>query len=61
MVQDSNLKSILEIVEKWVISEASKQCKSTYELAKYLEISQPSVVRKLKKYVDQNKKEPPIF
>ena len=55
LVQDSSLKFILGKVEKWVISEASKQCKSTYELAKYLGISQPSVVRKLKMYDDINK------
>ncbi len=50
MVQDCNLKFILEKVEKWVLTEASKQCNSTYEIAKLLDISQPSVSRKLQKY-----------
>lgn len=54
MIENSNLKLIIEKVEKWVIEEASKQCKSTYELAKFLGISQPSVVRKLKKYNNMN-------
>jgi transcriptional regulator with PAS, ATPase and Fis domain len=48
--EDHNLKSVMELVEKWMIIKAQKQCKSTYEMAKYLGISQPSVIRKLKKY-----------
>ena len=50
MVDDSDLNTALEQVEKWMLMKASKQCKSTYEMAKFLGISQPSVVRKMKKY-----------
>ncbi|MFA1713767.1 sigma-54 interaction domain-containing protein [Peribacillus frigoritolerans] len=52
MVDDSDLNTALEQVEKWMMMKASKQCKSTYEMAKFLGISQPSVVRKMKKYKD---------
>lgn len=45
-----NLKMIMEHIEKWMILKAQKECKSTYEMAEYLGISQPSVIRKLKKY-----------
>lgn len=48
-----NLKTVLEKVEKYMFSRAYHQCKSTYEMAKLLGISQPSVIRKLKKYKDQ--------
>lgn len=48
--EDQDLKTVLEKVEKWMILKAHDQCKSTYEMAKILGISQPSVVRKLKKY-----------
>lgn len=50
--EDQNLKTVLEKVEKYMFSKASKQCKTTYEMAKLLGISQPSVIRKLKKYKD---------
>lgn len=50
---DHDLKTILERVEKWIILKTHKQCKSTYEMAKYLGISQPSVIRKLKKYKEK--------
>jgi transcriptional regulator with PAS, ATPase and Fis domain len=45
-----DLKSTLEKVEKIKILKAYKECKSSYEMAKVLGISQPSVIRKLKKY-----------
>jgi transcriptional regulator with PAS, ATPase and Fis domain len=48
--EDQNLKTIMERVEKWMILKAYEKCKSTYEMAKHLGISQPSVIRKLKKY-----------
>ncbi|MEB3103664.1 sigma-54 interaction domain-containing protein [Ferviditalea candida] len=38
-----------EVERKW-LRQAAKNCKSTYEMAKYLGISQTSVVRKLKKW-----------
>ncbi|WP_010651403.1 sigma 54-interacting transcriptional regulator [Oceanobacillus massiliensis] len=41
---------ILEKVEEKVLINARKHCKTTTELAEILGISQPSVVRKLKKY-----------
>ncbi|OCA84974.1 sigma-54 interaction domain-containing protein [Bacillus wudalianchiensis] len=50
VVEDHNLKRVVERVEKLMLSKAQKQCKSTYEMAKYLGISQPSVIRKLQKY-----------
>jgi PAS domain S-box-containing protein len=37
-------------VEKEIIKNAIKRCKSTREMARYLKISQPTVVRKLKKH-----------
>ncbi|WNF38989.1 sigma 54-interacting transcriptional regulator [Bacillaceae bacterium IKA-2] len=48
-----NLKETLEEVEKCLIKRASKECKTTYEMAKYLGISQPTVIYKLKKYKGQ--------
>ncbi|MFK2827056.1 sigma 54-interacting transcriptional regulator [Bacillus sp. B190/17] len=50
ITEDHNLKAVIERVEKLMISKAQEQCKSTYEIAKYLGISQPSVIYKLKKY-----------
>lgn len=47
------LKTALEIVEKKMLLKAYKQCKSTYKMAEQLGISQPSVIRKLKKYKGQ--------
>lgn len=48
--ENQDLKTVLEEVEKWMIIKAYRRCKSTYEMAEVLGISQPSVVRKLKKY-----------
>ncbi len=45
-----DLNSAIEKVEEYMIRKASHQCKTTYEMAELLGISQPSVVRKLKKY-----------
>ncbi|WP_286230857.1 sigma-54 interaction domain-containing protein [Neobacillus mesonae] len=50
MIEEQDLKTVMERVEKWMIAKAYKECKSTYEMAKHLGISQPSVIRKLKKY-----------
>jgi len=47
-----DLKTVLEKVEKLLFTKAAKQCKSSYDIAKLLGISQPSVVRKMKKYRD---------
>lgn len=44
------LPSILERVESKVLKEAQERYRTTTEIAKHLGISQPSVVRKLKKY-----------
>ncbi|MGJ7910286.1 sigma-54 interaction domain-containing protein [Neobacillus sp. LXY-1] len=54
LLESSDLKALLERVEKWMMLKASKQCKSTYEMARYLGISQPSVIRKLKKYKEDS-------
>ncbi|TQR16157.1 sigma-54 interaction domain-containing protein [Psychrobacillus soli] len=46
----NNLKEILENTEIQIILKALKKCKTTYEMATYLGISQPTVIYKLKKY-----------
>lgn len=52
-LENLDLKAALEKVEKQLILKAYKQCNSTYEMAKLLGISQPSVFRKLKKYKEE--------
>lgn len=47
---DFTLKHQLQKVEKYWLQKALEVCRTTYEIADYLGISQPSVVRKLKKY-----------
>jgi len=44
------LKELLEKYERKIIEQTLKQCKSSYELADKLKISQPSVIRRLQKY-----------
>ncbi|MCM3570594.1 sigma-54-dependent Fis family transcriptional regulator [Neobacillus mesonae] len=44
------LKEVLEEVEIRWLKRASRQCKTTYEMAAYLGLNQSNVVRKLKKY-----------
>ncbi|MGE5701308.1 MAG: sigma-54 interaction domain-containing protein [Clostridia bacterium] len=44
------LPQVLREVERSMLKKAYTECKSTTEMAKYLGISQPSVVRKLKQY-----------
>ncbi|WP_203246527.1 sigma 54-interacting transcriptional regulator [Sporosarcina beigongshangi] len=46
------LPTILDNVEMKVLRDAQMRYRTTTEIAKYLGISQPSVVRKLKKYTD---------
>lgn len=48
--EPSSLKEALEAVERHWLEKAYDSCKTTYEMAEFLGISQPSVVRKLKKY-----------
>ena len=48
--RDSSLKESLEQVELEMLKEAQRACLTTRDMAKYLKISQPSIVRKLKKY-----------
>ncbi len=45
-----SMKSRLEEVERRILTETSRACSSTYEMADQLGIDQSSVVRKLKKY-----------
>ncbi|SFE87279.1 sigma-54 interaction domain-containing protein [Alteribacillus iranensis] len=45
-----SLPETLASVEEKIIKEAASQCRTTTEMAEWLGISQPSVVRKLKKY-----------
>lgn len=51
-LEGQTLPSILENVEMKVLRDAQLRHRTTTEIAKYLGISQPSVVRKLKKYTD---------
>ena len=51
-IEGQTLPHILEFVEKKVLLNAQKRYKTTTEMALVLGISQPSVVRKLKKYVN---------
>ncbi|MFC0190128.1 sigma-54 interaction domain-containing protein [Fictibacillus aquaticus] len=46
----ATLQESLEIVEKSWLIRAFRECRSTYEMAEYLGMSQPTVVRRLKKY-----------
>ena len=46
----NSLPDILEETEIRVLKQAQKHCKSTTEMAKYLGVSQPTIVRKLQKY-----------
>ena len=50
LIEDQDLKTILEKVENWVLNKARQECETTYEIASLLGISQPSVIRKLKKH-----------
>jgi len=45
-----DLSATLNSVEKQLLVEASRQCKTTRQMSTYLNISQPSVVRKLRKH-----------
>lgn len=45
-----NLGAALEQLERSMLVAARENCRTTYEIADYLGISQPSVVRKLRKY-----------
>lgn len=45
-----SLKDAVEMTEKKLLSSAAEKYTSSYEIAKALETSQPTVVRKLKKY-----------
>ncbi|WP_255452136.1 sigma 54-interacting transcriptional regulator [Sporosarcina sp. ANT_H38] len=51
-LEGRTLPSILEDVEMKVLRDAQERYRTTTEIAKFLGISQPSVVRKLKKYTD---------
>ena len=53
-IEGQTLPHILEFVEKKVLLNAQKRYKTTTEMALVLGISQPSVVRKLKKYVNKS-------
>lgn len=51
-LEGRTLPNILESVEMKVLKNAQERYRTTTEMAKFLGISQPSVVRKLKKYTD---------
>jgi transcriptional regulator of aromatic amino acid metabolism len=46
----TNLSDVLTTLEKEMLKAAKRQCRTTRDMAKFLNISQPSVIRKLKKY-----------
>jgi PAS domain S-box-containing protein len=46
----NNLAGVLATLEKEMLKAAKRQCRTTREMAKFLNISQPSVIRKLKQY-----------
>jgi TyrR family helix-turn-helix protein len=48
--EGGSLTDEISTVEKQILEKALAQCKTTRELARQLGISQPTVVRKLKKY-----------
>jgi PAS domain S-box-containing protein len=48
--QSMDLSATLNKVEKQLLIEAGKHCRTTRQMSTYLNISQPSVVRKLKKH-----------
>jgi transcriptional regulator with PAS, ATPase and Fis domain len=52
-IEKTNLKEVLEDVEIQLLSRAYKICKTTYDMAEYLGISQPTIIYKLKKYKDR--------
>jgi len=47
---NQSLPQLMDDVESRVLKNAYERCNSTTEMAKYLGVSQPTVVRKLKKY-----------
>ncbi|MFV2048125.1 sigma-54 interaction domain-containing protein [Metabacillus sp. YM-086] len=55
--EEHNLKKAVEQVEKRLLYKAMERCKTTYEMAEYLGISQPSIVRKLKHHSINTKEE----
>jgi DNA-binding NtrC family response regulator len=48
--QPTDLSATLDKVEKKLLADAKQYCKTTRQMSTYLNISQPSVVRKLKKH-----------
>ena len=48
--EDISLREAVERLERQMLANAVKRCSTTYEIAAALQISQPSVSRKLKKY-----------
>ncbi len=46
----NNLSDVLQTLEKEMLKAAKRQCRTTRDMASFLNISQPSVIRKLKKY-----------
>ncbi|WP_439108480.1 sigma-54 interaction domain-containing protein [Alkalihalophilus lindianensis] len=51
--EKKTLKETVEEVEIEMIARAYQQCKTTYEMAEVLGVSQPSVMYKMKKYKDR--------
>lgn len=46
----NNLVDVLATLEKAMLKTAKRHCRTTRDMAKFLNISQPSVIRKLKKH-----------
>ncbi|MEH7334288.1 sigma 54-interacting transcriptional regulator [Neobacillus drentensis] len=52
-IEKRNLKEVLEEVEIELLTKAYRECKTTYEMAEYLGLSQPTIIYKLKKYKEK--------
>jgi PAS domain S-box-containing protein len=48
--EELSLKEVVEKTEKTLLERVLQECKTTYEIAERLKTSQPTIVRKLKKY-----------
>jgi len=46
----NNLVDVLATLEREMLKTAKRHCRTTRDMAKFLNISQPSVIRKLKKH-----------
>ena len=50
IAEETTLKNAVETAEENILKRTARKCRTTYDLAKALDTSQPTIVRKLKKY-----------